>query len=91
MLFRSHMCEILNQLTAPTYLVRTSVDTPQNVIKTRKAIKKAFQNQLDEKGFSMVEIVTSCPTNWGLSPIDSLDFLRDKMFAEYPLGVVRDK
>lgn len=86
-----HMCEILNQLTAPTYLVRTSVDTPQNVIKTRKAIKKAFQNQLDEKGFSMVEIVTSCPTNWGLSPIDSLDFLRDKMFAEYPLGVVRDK
>ncbi len=86
-----HMCEILNQLTAPTYLVRTSVDTPQNVIKTRKAIKKAFQNQLDEKGFSMVEIVTSCPTNWGLSPLDSLDFLRDKMFAEYPLGVVRDK
>jgi 2-oxoglutarate ferredoxin oxidoreductase subunit beta len=86
-----HMCEILDQLTAPTYLVRTSVDTPQNVIKTRKAIQKAFQNQLDGKGFSMVEIVTSCPTNWGLSPMDSLDFLRDKMFTEYPLGVVRDK
>lgn len=86
-----HMCEILDQLTAPTYLERTSVNTPQNVIKTRKAIKKAFQNQLDGKGFSMVEIVTSCPTNWGLSTLDSLKFLEEKMFAEYPLGVVRDK
>ena len=86
-----HMCEILNQLTAPVYLERTSVNTPQNVIKTRKAIKKAFQNQLDGKGFSMVEIVTSCPTNWGLSTLDSLKFLEEKMFAEYPLGVVRDK
>ena len=60
-----HMCEILNQLTAPAYLVRTSCNTPQNVIKTKQAIHKAFQNQLDGKGFSLVEIVTSCPTNWG--------------------------
>ncbi|HHW95076.1 MAG TPA: 2-oxoglutarate oxidoreductase [Mogibacterium sp.] len=85
-----HMCEILNQLTAPYYLERVSCDTPQNVIKARNAIKKAFQYQLDGKGFSMVEVVTSCPTNWGLSTIDSLDFLREKMFAEYPLGVYRD-
>ena len=61
-----HVVEILNQLTAPYYLERVSCDTPQNVIKTRKAIKKAFQNQIDGKGFSLVEIVTSCPTNWGL-------------------------
>ena len=61
-----HMCEILNQLTAPAYLVRTSCNTPANVNKTKQAIHKAFQNQLDGKGFSMVEIVTSCPTSWGL-------------------------
>ncbi len=85
-----HMCEILNQLTAPVYLERTSCNTPQNVIKTRKAIKKAFQNQIDGKGFSMVEIVTSCPTNWGMDAMDSLKFLEEKMLPEYPLGVFRD-
>lgn len=86
-----HVCEILNQLIAPYMLVRTAVDTPQNVIKTRNYIKQAFQNQMDGKGFCLIEIVTSCPTNWGLSALDSLDFMRDKMFAEYPLGVYRDK
>ena len=86
-----HMCEILNQLTAPFYLERTSCNNPANVNKTKAAIKKAFQNQLDGKGFSMVEIVTSCPTNWGLDPIEALDFLENNMLKEFPLGVVRDK
>ncbi len=86
-----HMCEILNQLTAPYYLERTSCNTPQNVIKTKNAIKKAFKNQMEGKGFSMVEIVTSCPTNWGLEPLDALKFIEEKMLPEYPLGVVRDK
>ena len=86
-----HMCEILNQLTAPAYLERTSCNTPQNVIKTKKAIKKAFQNQIDGKGFSMVEIVTSCPTNWGLEPLDALNYIEEKMLPEFPLGVIRDK
>ena len=86
-----HMCEILNQLTAPYYLERTSCNTPANVNKTKAAIKKAFQNQLDGKGFSMVEIVTSCPTNWGLDTIEALDFLENNMLKEFPLGVVRDK
>ena len=86
-----HRCEILDKLTAPAYLERTSCNTPQNVIKTKNAIKKAFQNQIDGKGFSMVEIVTSCPTNWGLEPLDALDFIEQKMLPEYPLGVIRDK
>ena len=86
-----HVCEILNELTAPVYLERVSCNNPANVMKTRAAIKKAFQNQIDGKGFSLVEIVTSCPTNWGLEPIDALKFLEDKMFAEYPLGVIRDR
>ena len=86
-----HMCEILNQLTAPYYLERTSCNNPANVNKTKAAIKKAFQNQLDGKGLSMVEIVTSCPTNWGLDTIEALDFLENNMLKEFPLGVVRDK
>ena len=86
-----HVCEILNQLTAPYYLERTSCNNPANVAKTKAAIRKAFQNQLDGKGFSLVEIDTSCPTNWGLEPLEALDFLEDKMFKEFPLGVIRDK
>ena len=86
-----HMCEILNTLQAPVYLERVSCNTPQNVIKTRKAIAKAFRNQLEGKGFSMVEIVTSCPTNWGMSPLAGLDFIEDQMLKEFPLGVIRDR
>lgn len=86
-----HMCEILDQLTAPAYLERTSCNTSANVIKTKKAIRKAFQNQLDGKGFSMVEIVTSCPTNWGLDALKALDYIEEKMLPEFPLGVIRDR
>ena len=86
-----HMCEILNQLTAPAYLARTSCNTPANVNKTKQAIRKAFQNQLDGKGFSMVEIVTSCPTNWGMDALAALDFIEEKMLPEFPLGVIRDR
>lgn len=85
------MCEVINKLTAPTYIERTSCDTPQNVIKTKKAIKKAFQNQLDGKGFSLVEIVSNCPTNWGVDALQSIDFVQEKMIPQYPLGVYRDK
>jgi len=85
------MCEILDQLAAPVYLERTSCNTPANVMKTKRAIKKAFQNQLDGRGFSMVEIVTSCPTNWGMDALKALDFLEENMLKEFPLGVVRDR
>ena len=86
-----HMCEILNELDAPVYLERTSCNNPANTRKTKAAIKKAYQNQLDGKGFSMVEIVTTCPTNWGMDPLKSLDFLEEKMLKEFPLGVYRDR
>ena len=64
---------------------------PIPVVKTKNAIKKAFKNQLEGKGFSLVEIVTNCPTNWGMEALDSLTFLEEKMLPEYPLGVFRDK
>lgn len=86
-----HVCELLNQLTAPAYLERTSCNTPANVAKTRAAIKKCFQNQLDGKGFSLVEIVSNCPTNWGTDALKSLEFIEEKMLPEYPLGVIRDR
>ena len=86
-----HMCEILNQLTAPAYLERTSCNNPANVMKTKRAIKKAFLNQLEGRGFSMVEIVTGCPTNWGMDALASLDFIEEKMLPEFPLGVIRDR
>ena len=86
-----HMCEILDQLTAPVYLERTSCNTPQNVIKTKNATKKAFRNQVEGRGFSMVEIVTSCPTNWGMDALAALDYIEEKMLPEFPLGVVRDR
>ena len=86
-----HMCEILDRLEAPTYLVRTSCNNPANVMKTKNAIKKAFTNQLEGKGFSMVEIVTGCPTNWGMDALASLDYIEEKMLKEFPLGVIRDR
>ncbi len=86
-----HMCEVMNELTAPVYIERTSCNTPQNVLKTKKAIKKAFQNQVDGKGFSLVEIISNCPTNWGTDALGSLEFIEEKMLPEYPLGVYRDK
>ena len=86
-----HMCEILDRLEAPVYLERTSCNNPTNVMKTKKAIKKAFQNQLDGRGFSMVEIVTGCPTNWGMDALQSLDYIEEKMLKEFPLGVIRDR
>ena len=86
-----HMCEILNELKAPYYLERTSCNNPANVAKTKAAIKKAFQYQMEGKGFSMVEIITSCPTNWGLDPLKALDFIEEKMLPEYPLGCFRDR
>jgi len=86
-----HICETLCTLTAPYYLERVSCNTPQNTLKTKKAIEKAFRFQMEGRGFSLVEIVTSCPTNWGLDALRSLDYLNDRMLPEYPLGVYRDK
>ena len=86
-----HMCEILDRLEAPAYLVRTSCNNPANVMKTKNAIKKAFTNQLEGKGFSMVEIVTGCPTNWGMDALQSLEYIEETMLKEFPLGVIRDR
>ena len=88
--FPIRMSEMLSQLEGPVYIERTAVYTPQLVMKTKKAIKKAFQNQIDGKGFSMVEVLSTCPTNWGVSPVKAESWLKENMLPYYPLGVYKD-
>lgn len=83
--------EMISTLTGAYYVERVSVDSVPNVIKAKKAIKKAFQYQLEGKGFSLIEILSICPTNWGLSPQESMKWLRDNMIPYYPLGLKKDK
>ena len=86
-----HMCELINQLDAPAYIARvTAADVP-NARKAKAAVKKAFQYQLEGKGFSFVEFVSSCPTNWGMSPLESLDHVHNVVLKEFPLGEFRAK
>lgn len=81
--------EMFATIHGAAYIARVSVDTPANVRKAKKAIKEAFQCQIDGKGFSMVEVLSTCPTNWGMTPKDSLTWLRDNMMPYYPMGNFR--
>jgi 2-oxoglutarate ferredoxin oxidoreductase subunit beta len=83
------MVELLNTLKSPAYLSRVSVHDPKNVIKAKEAIKKAFEVQVKGIGFSMVEVLSTCPTNWGLTPVEALKWLETNMIPQFPLGVVR--
>jgi len=83
--------EMLASLDGPAYIERVSVDTPRNVLNAKKAIRKAFQNQLDGKGFSLVEVLSLCPTDWGMSPSQAIDWVQGSMMAYYPLGVFKDQ
>ncbi len=85
------MSEMLSTLQGAAYIERVAVDSVPNIRKTKAAIKKAFQCQLDKKGFSLVEVLSTCPTNWGKSPEEALEWLRENMMPQYPLGVYCDK
>ena len=89
--FPIRVCELLSELDGPAYLERVTVNNVKNVKNAKKAIKKAFQNQIDGKGFSLVEVLSSCPTNWGMTPQKALEWIDEKMIPYYPLGVYRDK
>ena len=84
------VCELLSSLDGVAYLERVTVDCPKNVRKAKKAIKKAFQTQVDGAGYSLVEVVATCPTNWGMTPQDSFAWMRENMLPYYPLGVYKD-
>jgi len=83
------VCELLSSLPGVTYLERTAVNNPSNIKKTKKAIKKSFILQLKENQFSLIEILSPCPTSWRLSPLESLKWLEENMIPYYPLGVIK--
>jgi 2-oxoglutarate ferredoxin oxidoreductase subunit beta len=85
------VCEMLATLDGPSYIERAALNSVPNIKKAKAAIKKAFQNQIDGKGFSLVELLSTCPTNWGLSPVESMKWLEENMMPYYPLGVYKDE
>ena len=85
------VCELLSSLDGVALAQRVTIDSVKNVRNAKKAIKRAFQNPIDGKGYSIIEIVSACPTNWGLAPNEALQWLRDNMLPYYPLGVYKDK
>ncbi len=85
------VCEMLSTLEGTAYAERVSVDDIKNIKKAKAAIKKAFEYQIDKKGFSIVEVLSTCPTNWGLNPKEAIGWLRENMMPVYPLGVYKDK
>jgi 2-oxoglutarate ferredoxin oxidoreductase subunit beta len=85
------VCELLAGLDGPYYLERVSVHAPKHILKAEKAIKTAFQNQIDNKGFSLVEILSLCPTGWGLTPVDAKKWMEDVMSKYYPTAEYRNR
>ena len=84
------VCELLSTLDGVALAQRVAVDSVPHVREAKKAIKKAFLNQVEGRGYSIVEILSACPTNWGLEPSEALQWLRDNMIPYYPLGVYKD-
>ena len=85
-----HMCEMLATLTGPAYIERVSCYDAAHVNKTKAALKKAFQIQMEKKGLSFIEIVANCPSNYHQTPLESMQFVKEKGCSFYPLGVFKD-
>ena len=83
--------EMLATIEGAAYIERVALNTNANIIKAKKAIRKAFECQMSGKGFAMVEVLSTCPTNWGLSPVEAMKWLEENMIPYYPLGVFKDK
>lgn len=83
--------EMLSTLDGPYYIERVALNNVKNIKNAKKAITKAFKNQIDKKGFSLIELISTCPTNWGMTPIESIKWLEENMIPHYPLGVYKDK
>ena len=84
------VCEMLSQLDGPAYIQRVSVHDVKNVVAAKKAIRKAFEAQIAGKGFSLIEVLSTCPTNWGLPPQEALKWLKENMIPQFPLGVYKE-
>lgn len=88
--FPIKMSEMLSALEGPAYIERVSVHDVKHVVAAKKAIKRAFKNQVEGKGFSLIEVLSTCPTNWGKTPQEALKWLEENMIPTYPLGVYKE-
>jgi hypothetical protein len=88
---RLRVAEMIATLEAPYYVERTAMDCAKNVLKTRNAIKKAFQYQMEGRGFTFVEVLSLCPTNWGMDPLKAVEWVSGPMQRVFPVGVFKDK
>ena len=84
------IAEMLATINGSAFIARTALNSTANLIKTKAAIKKAFEAQLAGKGFSLVEVLSPCPTNWGKSPAEAMDWINDAMIPYYPLGIMKE-
>ncbi len=82
--------EVFSLLPGTTYIERCTVNTPANILKTKKSIRKAFQYQIDGLGFSLIEILSPCPTNWKMTPAEACQWIDDVMSKSFPLGIFKD-
>jgi len=81
------MAELLSQISPDSFIARTSVHDPRHIRETRKAIRKAFEIQIQDRGFGLVEILSACPTNWKRDPVGCMEKIRKEIIPHYPLGV----
>jgi 2-oxoglutarate ferredoxin oxidoreductase subunit beta len=86
-----HVSEMLATIEGTSFIARASVDSPKHLLKTKALIEKSFRYQVEEKGFSFVEILSPCPTDWGMSPEDSLNWIDSHLIPVYPLGILKDR
>ena len=82
--------EMLAVLDGPVYIERVAMDSPKNVLGAKRAILRAFENQVAGRGFSLVEVLSLCPTDWGMTPVQAVGWVRDQMMRYYPLGIYKD-
>jgi len=85
------VCELLNALTAPYYIERVTLYSPQDIMKAKKAVKRALQYNKEGRGFTFVEFLSTCPTNWGMTPIDAMNWGKEHMIPMFPVKKFRDK
>jgi 2-oxoglutarate ferredoxin oxidoreductase subunit beta len=89
--FPIRACELINSLEAPVYIERTSIHDVKNILKTKRALRKGLRNQIEKRGYSFIEILSTCPTNWGMTPVRAAQWVEDEMIPYYPLRTFRDR
>jgi 2-oxoisovalerate ferredoxin oxidoreductase beta subunit len=89
--FPVRMCEILGTMEAPVYVERVALTDPKNHMKARKAVRRALQNQVEDRGFSFVEVLSACPTGWHVTPREAITWVEKNMVTAFPLGVFKDR